>query len=69
MCKNCFGPCIVSAIATWGFFALLLTLLAVKDAFMNAIWLTLLLSVAMISCPLVHQKLAECCKVMPKKKK
>lgn len=69
MCKGCFGGCIISALATWGFFALLLTLLAVKDAFVNAIWLTLLLSVAMVSCPLVHQKLTECCKAIPKKKK
>ena len=69
MCKICFGGCLISAIATWGFFALLLTLLNVGDALVNAIWLTLLVSAAMVFCPLMSQKLSECCKVIPKKKK
>ena len=69
MCKSCFGGCLISAIATWGFFALLLTLLNVGDALINAIWLTLLISAAIVFCPLIQPKLAECCKSMPKKKK
>jgi len=69
MCKNCFGGCFVSAIATLGFFALLLTLLNIGNALVNAIWLTLLIFVAMCCCPMLYPKLYECCIVKPKKKK
>ncbi|MFH0868108.1 MAG: hypothetical protein V1831_02240 [Candidatus Woesearchaeota archaeon] len=69
MCKNCFGRCIASAIATWGFFALLLSLLSVRNALANAVWLTLLIFAAVYYCPVINPKLAECCAVKPKKKK
>jgi len=58
----------VSLIATWGFFALSLTLLNVANALVNAIWLTLLICVAAICCPVMNPKIAQCC-VAPKKKK
>lgn len=69
MCKNCFGRCFVSAIATWGFFALFLKLLNVGDAYLNAVWLTLLVSVAIFFCPVMNPKLTDCCKTETKKKK
>ena len=69
MCKNCFGGCLVSVIAAWGFFALLLNLLNVANAGINAIWLTLLISAAIFFCPVMNPKIAECCQVKSKKKK
>ena len=69
MCKSCFVNCAVSAIATWGFFAMLLKLLNVGDFYLNAVWLTLLVSAAMFFCPVMNHKLADCCEVKPKKKK
>ena len=57
MCKRCAGYGIVSVVASWGFFALLLTLLNVANAGINAIWLTLLVFVATISCPVMNPKL------------
>lgn len=69
MCKSCFGGCLISAIATWGFFALLLTLLNIGNALINAIWLTILVCVAIFCCPVMNQKLAECCMIKPKKEK
>jgi len=56
----------VSGIATWAFFALLLRLLNVANAGINAIWLTLLIFVAVICCPIMNPKIAGCTK--PKKK-
>ncbi|MBL7054425.1 hypothetical protein ISS05_01555 [Candidatus Woesearchaeota archaeon] len=69
MCKGCFGKCFISAIATWGFFALLLRLLNAANPWVNAIWLTLLVSLAMVCCPLMGKNLSECCTFKPKKKK
>ena len=69
MCGKCSNRCFISAIATWGFFALLLTLLDVGNALVNAIWLTLLISAAIFFCPVMNPKLAECFMVKPKKKK
>lgn len=69
MCKSCLGRCLISGIATWGFFALLLKLLNVGDAYLNAVWLTLLVSVAMFFCPVMNPKFTECCEAKPKKKK
>lgn len=69
MCKNCFGGCLISAVAAWGFFALLLKLLNVAGAWINALWLTLLVSAAIFFCPVMNAKLAECCKLKQKKKK
>lgn len=70
MCKNCIGGSLISAVATWGFFALLLTLLNVAAAGVNAIWLTLLVFVAMISCPIMNPKICTCqAKPIKKKKK
>lgn len=68
MCKQCVGCCMISAIATWGFFALLLKLLNVANAGVNAVWLTLLILVAVCCCFLMNPKLAQCC-IGPKKKK
>ena len=69
MSKNCFGGCFVYGIATWGFFALLLTLLGIENALVNAIWLALLIGVAIACCPIINPRLSECCIVKPKKKK
>ncbi len=72
MCGKCAGYGLVSAGATWGFFALLLTLLSVTNALVNAIWLTLLVFVATMSCPVMNPKIANCCQAKkvekPKKK-
>ncbi|MAG08467.1 hypothetical protein CMO89_03265 [Candidatus Woesearchaeota archaeon] len=60
MCK-CGGFCAISGVATWGFFALLLSLLNVSNALVNALWLTILMSVAFVTCPVLNKKLAEGC--------
>ena len=67
MCKTCGICCLVSGVATWGFFALLLTLLNAANALVNAIWLTLLICIAAACCPVMNPKIAECCQVKPKK--
>ena len=67
MCKKCISCGAVSVIATWGFFALLLTLLNAANALVNAIWLTLLICVATACCPVMNPNIAECCQVKPKK--
>ena len=67
MCKSCGGYSIISLLATWGFFALLLNLLNVANAGVNAIWLSLLAIVAMFCCPVMNPKIANCCQP-PKKK-
>ncbi len=71
MCKTCGIFCSVSAVATWGFFAVLLAVLGGVKPLVNSIWLTLLLSVAMISCPVMNPHLHDkcTCMVKPKKKK
>ena len=69
MCRNYLGRCFVSIIATWGFFALLIRLLNVADPFVNAIWLTLLVSVAMFFCPVMNPNFTDFCKAETKKKK
>lgn len=69
MCKNCMGYGLVSAIATWLFFVLLLNLLGSAKAGINALWLTLLIFIAMSSCPIMNPRIAACCQVKPKRKK
>lgn len=69
MCKICGGCCLVSAIATWGFFAVLLNALNAVRPGLNALWLTLLVSVAMVCCPVINQKIVECCTCGTKTKK
>ena len=61
MCGKCGGFCVISGVATWGFFALLLNLLNVGGALLNALWLTILLFVAFATCPVLNKKLAEGC--------
>jgi len=62
---------LVSAVATWGFFAVLLNALNAVRPALNALWLTLLVSVAIICCPLMSPIVQEycTCKVKAKKKK
>lgn len=69
MCGKCAGYGLISAVATWGFFALLLTLLGVANALVNAIWLALLIFAATISCPVMNPKIATCCQTEPVKTK
>jgi hypothetical protein len=69
MCKHCIWHCVLSTIATWAFFALLLSALGGANSSMNAIGLTILLFIAMYSCPLMNPKLLQCRDVVVKKKK
>ncbi len=62
MCKKCIRSCLISGIATWGFFALLLTLLGAYKPGINALWLTILVSIAICCCPLMDPDSAECCR-------
>lgn len=68
MCKNCMGYSLLSAIATWLFFVVLLNLLNVANAGLNALLLTLLIFVAMLSCPIMNPGIAQCCVTKKKKK-
>ncbi|MBW2989414.1 hypothetical protein KY358_03790 [Candidatus Woesearchaeota archaeon] len=61
MYNKCFGSGLISAIATWGFFALLLTLLKVENAQVNAVWLTLLAVAAVFFCPVMNKDILKCC--------
>jgi hypothetical protein len=71
MCKRCVSCCLISVLATWAFFALLLDLLGVVKAGVNAVWLTLLISLVICSCPVMNSKLAQYCecKKVPNKGK
>jgi len=68
MCKTCVLSCVVTTIALWGFFAVLLYALSAGNASINAIWLTMLAIIAIFSCPLTNPKLLKCCDVPGKKK-
>lgn len=67
MCKYCTGCGLVSIIATWAFFALLLKLLGVANAGINALLLTLLIFVAVMYCPIMNPNIAKCCKTKKKR--
>ena len=68
MCKNCVRTCVASTIATWGFFAVLLSFLGISNYPIKAIWLTILIFLAMFSCPLMNPKIMQCCTAENKKK-
>lgn len=63
MCKGCVGSYLISSVATWGFFASLLSLLKVENALVNSVWLTLLIFVAIVYCPVVNTDIAKKCKM------
>lgn len=69
MCKRCARYGLVSTIAAWAFFAVLLKLLGVANAGINAIWLTLLMFIAILFCPVMNPKIIECCTGKAKKKR
>ena len=69
MCKHCVGHLVVSTIATWGFFALLLSSMGATNSAIKAIGLTILIFIAMFSCPLMNPKLIQCREIPIKKKK
>ena len=68
MYKNYVGWSIASGMATWGFFALLLDVLRVSDSGLNAMLLTILLFLAIFSCPVMNPKICRFTEA-PKKKK
>lgn len=71
MCKTCGTFGLVSVAATWGFFAVLLSVLGAVKPLVNSIWLTLLIFAATITCPAINPYIQEhcTCEVKPKKKK
>ena len=69
MCTKCQGYYLISAIATWAFFALLLSILNATNALLNAVWLTIFACIAVSCCPVCNPKVAECCTAKPIKKK
>ncbi len=70
MCQKCVSCCLIALLAIWAFFALLLDLLGVVNNGINAVWLTLLISLAIYCCPVMNSKLAQyCMSYTPKKKK
>lgn len=69
MCKTCCGSGLVSVVATWAFFALLLSYLGIASVGLKAIWLTILMCIAAFCCPICNPKIGECCQAKPKKKK
>ena len=68
MCKHCVGHLVVSTAATWAFFALLLSSMDATNSSIKAIGLTILIFIAMFSCPLMNPNLIHC-KELPMKKK
>ncbi len=69
MCKSCAGKCVISGLATWAFFALVLDLLGVVNPGINGLFLTVLMSVAMVTCPIMNPKIPDKCTCVGKKKK
>jgi len=67
MCKKYIGCGILSLIATWGFFTILLKLLGVANVFLNALILTILIFIATYCCPVCNPEIAKACKVKKKK--
>lgn len=59
---------LISAIATWAFFSVLLALLNVANPMINGLWLTVLLFIAIWFCPVLNPSITNRC-VKPKKKK
>lgn len=66
MCKGDKKRAILSSLATWAFFVLLLNLLNVQNPGIYGLFLTVLIFVAAITCPICNP---EGCSVKPKKKK
>jgi hypothetical protein len=62
------GHLVVSTVATWAFFAMLLAALGATNSSIKAIGLTILIFIAMFSCPLMNPSLIHC-KELPMKKK
>ncbi len=69
MCKDCIRHCVISTIATWAFFTVLLYTLGSANSAVNALWLTVLIFIAMYSCPLMNPKMIQCREIPTKKKK